>query len=62
MPIRAAEGISVRLNDTEVKTRPIGKPDFLKTSITVFEDGAEKERRREMNSPLIYKGMAFITR
>ena len=60
VPIRAAEGISVRLNDTEVKTDQFGKPDFLKTSITVFEDGAEKKSGDvEMNSPLIYKGMAF---
>src|SRR3990172_739207 len=59
-PIQAAKGISVRLNDTEVKNDKTGKPDFLKTSITVFEDGAEKKSGDvEMNSPLIYKGMAF---
>src|SRR3989337_1235529 len=41
--IQAAEGISIRLNNTEVKNDKTGRPDFLKTSITVFEDGEEKK-------------------
>ncbi|MFZ3072228.1 MAG: cytochrome c biogenesis protein ResB [Thermodesulfobacteriota bacterium] len=59
-PVQAVEGISIRLNDTEVKNDKTGSPDFLKTSITVFENGAEKKSGDVMmNSPLIYKGMAF---
>ncbi|HZX35561.1 MAG TPA: cytochrome c biogenesis protein ResB, partial [Thermodesulfobacteriota bacterium] len=58
--IQAAEGISIRLNNTEVKNDKTGRPDFLKTSITVFEDGEEKKSGDAMmNSPLFYKGMAF---
>ena len=62
VPIRAAEGISVRLNDTEVKNDKTGKPDFLKTSVTVFENGAEKERRRDDELAPYLQRHGFLSR
>ncbi len=54
-------GLYVRLDGTEVKTMPSGELDYLKTSLTLLgEDNLPvRSGAAGINSPLIYKGIAF---
>lgn len=59
-PVPNREGLYVALDSLEVKTTPEGRLESLKTGVTLFE--GEKEVKKSVimiNSPVIYKGIAF---
>jgi hypothetical protein len=61
LPVPMNEGLSVRLDNIDVKASPYsGELESIKTTVTLFEAGSEVlSGDIEMNGPLIYKGIAF---
>lgn len=59
-PVPNREGLYVALDSLEVKASPEGRLESLKTGVTVFEGAQEVKKSVIMiNSPVIYKGIAF---
>lgn len=59
-PAGRAEGLSVRLDKFDMKLSAKGETESLKTHITLLKNGSEvKSGDIEVNSPLIYDGIAF---
>lgn len=59
-PVPHVEGLSVRLDKFDMKLSARGEIDALKTRVTLLKNGAEvKNGDIEVNSPLIYRGIAF---
>jgi len=61
IPVPNEKGLYLRLDGTEVKTAPSGELDYLKTSLTLLGEDSQPIRSGHagINSPLIYKGIAF---
>ncbi len=61
LPIPMTDGLSVRLDDVHVETSPETRQiTNLKSTVTLFDEGSEVlSGDIEINSPLIYKGIAF---
>lgn len=60
VPVEGSGGVSIRLEDFEARESWDGEIDFLRTRVTVIE--GEREVRTGdimINSPLIYRGIAF---
>ena len=59
-PVARVEGLSVRLDDFDMALMPNGKPEYIKTTVTLFDDGNEVLTDAiEINGPLRYRGIAF---
>ncbi len=55
-----AKGLYMRLDDVEVKASATGSMEYLRSTITLLDDGKEiLTKDIEINNPLIYKGIAF---
>ncbi len=60
VPVPNAPGLTVRLNEMEIKGSAERGVEYLRSNITLLKDGGEvKTGDIEMNGPVIYKGMAF---
>lgn len=60
VPVPNAPGLSVRLNEMEIKGSEERGLEYLRSNITLLKDGNEvKTGDIEMNGPVIYKGIAF---
>lgn len=61
-PVPHEQGLAMRLDDVEVQTRPdsLGDLAFVRTRVTLLRDNAAvKTDDIGINSPLIYRGIAF---
>ena len=55
-----APGLTVRLNEMEIKGSEERGLEYLRSNITLLRDGGEvKTGDIEMNSPVVYNGIAF---
>jgi len=60
VPVPNAPGLTVRLNEMEIKGSEEQGLEYLRSNITLLKDGVEvKAGDIEMNGPVIYKGIAF---
>ncbi len=60
VPVPNAKGLFVRLDEINIKTSLTGNIESLGTHVTLLRDGAEiLSQEIRLNSPLIYKGIAF---
>lgn len=61
IPVPHTQGISLRLDDTEMKVLPSGELDSLTTKVTLLDAQGKDITSGEigMNAPLIHKGVAF---
>ncbi|MBI5235475.1 MAG: cytochrome c biogenesis protein ResB [Deltaproteobacteria bacterium] len=59
-PVPNAKGLYMRLDDVEVKTSGKGNMEYLRSRVTLLDEGKEIVTKDiEINNPLIYKGIAF---
>lgn len=59
-PVPNAPGLTVRLNEMEIKGSEERGLEYLRSNITLLRDGGEvKTGDIEMNSPVVYNGIAF---
>ncbi|MBI5888990.1 MAG: cytochrome c biogenesis protein ResB [Deltaproteobacteria bacterium] len=59
-PVPQVEGLSVRLDKFDMKQSARGETESLRTRVTLLKNGTEvKNGDIEVNSPLIYDGIAF---
>ena len=59
-PVPNAKGLYMRLDDMEVKASGTGGTEYLRSTVTLLDDGKEiLTKDIEINNPLIYKGIAF---
>ncbi len=59
-PVPNEPGLFMRFDGIDLKTTPEGEIDSLKTTVTILKDNsAVLTKEIELNSPLIYKGIAF---
>jgi cytochrome c biogenesis protein ResB len=60
VPVPETPGLSIRLEEFEVRQSGNNPPDMLRSRVTLIEDGKEiKTGDIEINSPLFHKGIAF---
>lgn len=60
IPVPNSEGLTLRLDDMDIKETPYGEVEELKTKVTLLKEGSEiLTDTIEINGPLIYKGVAF---
>ncbi|MEE9614335.1 MAG: cytochrome c biogenesis protein ResB [Thermodesulfobacteriota bacterium] len=59
-PVPENPGLSVRLDDVDVKVDTRGRMDSMKTTVTLLREGEEfRTGTIELNGPFIYEGIAF---